>query len=57
MAKKATAIEKLTKDVSRAEREGQVEARRLRVQLSGAEQEIAELKAWLVSPPRFFPLP
>lgn len=57
VAKKATAIEKLTKDVSRAEREGQVEARRLRVQLSGAEQEIAELKAWLVSPHAFLSTP
>ena len=44
IAKKQAAIEKLTKDMQKLEREGLVEVRRMRVTLQAAEQELAEVK-------------
>jgi chromosome segregation ATPase len=44
VAKKNAAIERLTKDMAKLEREGLVEVRRMRVSLQAAEQEVAEVK-------------
>ena len=44
IGKKQSAIERLTKDMQKLEREGLVEVRRMRVNLQAAEQEVAEVK-------------
>lgn len=44
LAKKQAAVERLTKDMQKLEREGLVEVRRMRVSLQAAEQEVSEMK-------------